>query len=283
MLFDDSAVRAIQEALAPLDPLFRGVSELGGSVLLIAFVLMGFWLLDRKSAIGIAFLMLFSSLLNYGLKQVFAMSRPPEQLHKIPESGYGLPSGHAQASGAFYTSASYASGRRWIFVIAGIVISLVSLSRVYLGVHYPGDVIAGAILGIALAVPFMYLWERHAPKMTDGLIKRSSLVLVPVFALVVVIYVYLGWSSALVPGAMLGLCIGLALPGRLPGPPKGARKAGLRVAVGSLFIAPFVALCYLAPSFDVLFAITFAALSSWLMPYVIFKMEKGDGRGEGAC
>lgn len=283
MLFDDSSVRAVQEVLAPLDPLLRGMSELGGSTILISFVLMGFWLLDRRSAIGIAFVMLFGSLLNYGLKQAFAMPRPPEQFHKISESGYALPSGHAHASGTYYTSASYASGRRWVFLIAGIVISLVSLSRIYLGIHYPGDVIVGAILGATLAIPFMYLWERHAPKMTDGMVKRGSLVLVPVFAIVVAIYMYLGWSSALVPGAMLGLCIGLLLPGELPKPPKGVREAGARAVIGSLFIAPFIALCYLLPSFDVLFAITFAALSIWLVPYVIFKMEKGDRLGEGAC
>ena len=124
MLFDDSAVVALQDVLAPFDPILRSASELGGSVAMVSLVVVTFWLCDRKTAIGIALVLLLSSLLNYGLKQVLAMPRPPEALHKVSESGYAMPSGHAQASGTFYTATSRQSGYKWAYLPAGAVVFL---------------------------------------------------------------------------------------------------------------------------------------------------------------
>jgi undecaprenyl-diphosphatase len=91
------------------------------------------------------------------------VSRPvPEPLLEAP-STYSFPSGHATVAFACATVLSLAVPRlRWpLFALA----ALIAFSRVYVGVHYPGDVLAGAALGILLAT---------ALRMLAGALRRSE-------------------------------------------------------------------------------------------------------------
>jgi len=99
-----------------------------------------------------------SSLLNLILKNIFRRERP---LHFrfIEEKGFSFPSGHAMASMSFYgfliiLIMSSKLGKKYKYflsIILGIIIFLVGLSRIYLGVHYPSDIISGYL------VSFMWL------------------------------------------------------------------------------------------------------------------------------
>ena len=97
------------------------------------------------------------------------LSRPvPEPLLEAP-STYSFPSGHATVSFACATVLALAVPRlRWpLFALA----ALISFSRVYVGVHYPFDVLAGALLGVAIAIALRMLaaaLRRSAPRMRQG-------------------------------------------------------------------------------------------------------------------
>jgi undecaprenyl-diphosphatase len=97
------------------------------------------------------------------------LSRPvPEPLLEAP-STYSFPSGHATVSFACATVLALAVPRlRWpLFLLA----ALISFSRVYVGVHYPFDVLAGALLGVAIAIALRMLaaaLRRSAPRMRQG-------------------------------------------------------------------------------------------------------------------
>ena len=88
------------------------------------------------------------------LKRIFERVRP-DIFPVIAESGYSFPSGHAMGAICFYGILAYFAGLglrskplRWgLMAAAGIYILLIGLSRVYLGVHYPTDILAGYAAG----------------------------------------------------------------------------------------------------------------------------------------
>jgi undecaprenyl-diphosphatase len=100
-----------------------------------------------------------------GLKAAFDRDRPPERyaepdpLVNVPESG-SFPSGHAATSFAAATILSFAFPRLAPFLL--VLAAAVGFSRVYVGVHYPLDIVGGALLGVAIAAAVRYLVRRRA-------------------------------------------------------------------------------------------------------------------------
>ena len=97
-------------------------------------------------------------LANLGLKELAARPRPDAALALIEETGYAFPSGHAVFAAAFYGALIYllsywrafpdrAALRRVIQVVLALLILAVGVSRVYLGSHWPSDVIGGFLFG----------------------------------------------------------------------------------------------------------------------------------------
>jgi undecaprenyl-diphosphatase len=157
-----------------LDPLFVGLSYVGsfGLIwLLIAVAISGFswsrpWLWTR---VGVAILV--AEGVSAALKEWFDRGRPPlsnpdpEPLVDLPAT-HSFPSGHATVSFACATVLALAVPRLRVPLYA--LATLISLSRVYVGVHYPLDVLAGAALGVGIAIALRKLAEvlrRSEPKM----------------------------------------------------------------------------------------------------------------------
>ena len=88
-----------------------------------------------------------SALLNLAAKPYFARERPSLWASIAPEHNYSFPSGHAMGSmtlAMVLVLLAWPTRWRWPMVIAMVVfVSMVGLSRVYLGVHYPSDILAG--------------------------------------------------------------------------------------------------------------------------------------------
>ena len=89
-------------------------------------------------------------ILNSLLKLLFARPRPNLFPPVVTETSFSFPSGHAMTAVAVYGLLSlllWQRGRHSWALLAGLWVPLVALSRVYLGVHYPSDVLASLALG----------------------------------------------------------------------------------------------------------------------------------------
>jgi undecaprenyl-diphosphatase len=140
-----------------LDPLFRGLTYAatdGLLWLLLALVLAYVW---RRPAVFFYVVVAdaVADLTSYGLRAAIPRQRPPlvypepVPLVHVPAS-HSFPSGHAATS--FACAAMLASFRPRLAPPLFLLAAAVAYSRVYVGVHYPLDVLAGAVLGVAVAV-----------------------------------------------------------------------------------------------------------------------------------
>jgi undecaprenyl-diphosphatase len=116
---------------------------------------------------------LISSGLNELLKNLFLRDRPADILYLVSAHSPGFPSGHAMTGLVFYAMLLLLFLRHQKkrpadnMVVTGLVcmwIFLIGLSRIYLGVHYPSDVLAGWTFGLFLYVLFEYATDRFARK-----------------------------------------------------------------------------------------------------------------------
>lgn len=150
-------IQAFQKALDTpfFDFFFRGVTLLDDKLVLVVVVIaIGIWGGWRWGAVS-AFLLSLSGIINYLLKNLFAEPRPafldPTIGPVLAHSPYGLPSGAAQTAMLLACLLIYAAlGRAWAW-IAGIAFGLsLSLSRVFIGVHFFTDLVGGWIVGAAI-------------------------------------------------------------------------------------------------------------------------------------
>ncbi len=147
----------VEHRLGVLDPLLEGLTYAGsfGIVwLVLAVALSGFSWRRPWLALRVAVTILIAEMVSGLLKLWVDRDRPPlanpdpDTLVRLPATG-SFPSGHATVAFACATTIALAVPRLALPLFA--LAALVAWSRVYVGVHYPLDVLAGAILGVALA------------------------------------------------------------------------------------------------------------------------------------
>lgn len=145
-----------------LDRVMVAITFLGEpSVLLGLCLALGIWLLRRRQrseATTLAIASLGAISLNFVLKDLFARARPTLWQRVVDVSLYSFPSGHAMISLVVYGMVGYLLAtrfKRWSALIVSLTILLIviiGLSRLYLGVHWPTDVIAGYAAGLVWLV-----------------------------------------------------------------------------------------------------------------------------------
>ena len=177
-----------------LDTLAEGITMLGEQYLFIAVITLVFWNISKKAGLLLAFSYLTSALVNVGVKVLVQAPRPFEILADIEgkrvhtATGYSFPSGHTQGAAGFLTAAALLLRRFWFSCFAFILMLLIALSRVYLGVHWPLDVIAGLFLGVLSAWGTYRLLDpmlNDPPRLQSLLLRGIALIVTLTLALFV--------------------------------------------------------------------------------------------------
>jgi membrane-associated phospholipid phosphatase len=147
-----------------LDFFFLGVTHLGDAAFIIAAAAALWWTWDKRAAARLLSIFLLSCALTYFLKNAFSLPRPDPGIVR----SFGLsvavnesfPSGHALGSTLFWGFLALRIRRPWMNGLAATLILLIGFSRIYLGVHFMRDVLAGTVLGAAFLAAA--LWSQEA-------------------------------------------------------------------------------------------------------------------------
>lgn len=140
---------------------FRTITQLGSPLVFVILASISFiflwWRRKRLQALFTCIAVTSGWLLNDLFKELWMRPRPPGEAFTYA-TGYSFPSGHAMVSMAFYGFLAYVvlsqGGEKGKVGAAalGLLVFLIGISRIYLNVHYPSDVIGGWLLG------FLVLW-----------------------------------------------------------------------------------------------------------------------------
>ena len=146
-----------------LTPIIKIITNFGGAIILGLITILILILIKNKK-IGLSVLINLCSVtvLNLVLKSILQRPRPNEY-RIINETGYSFPSGHSMISMAFYGFIIYLIYKniknkylKWISIILlSILILMIGFSRIYLGVHYVSDVLAGFLFSFSYLIVYI--------------------------------------------------------------------------------------------------------------------------------
>lgn len=141
---------AQQYAAPALTAFFKAITFLGSLEFYMLAIPIIYWLFDKHFGFRFAIFFTLSAYINSGTKFIFKTERPPLNLRLVTQEGYSFPSGHAQGSTAFWGFLALKLQESRAFILSAIMILLISFSRIFLGVHWPADIIGGIALGLFL-------------------------------------------------------------------------------------------------------------------------------------
>ncbi len=172
------------------------------------------WCFDFKTGVRTGVLFLLSAYLNFIFKEIIAQPRPfmlepgLQLVGLIQASDYGLPSGHAQGSLVFFGMLALLIRKRIFTVIASALILLIAFSRVYLGVHFPTDILGGWLLGGILLYGYSRFGENIEKKLGEQTLNVQFFSAIFISGLMLI---NLSHETIGVTGAFSGLCIGIII------------------------------------------------------------------------
>ena len=203
----------LKELLPGLDDFFFLISQIGGEIFLIVLLLVLYWTHNKKDAVLASYILITAIISNFWLKLVIANERPPSSSwHPSADPpNYSTPSGHAQNSVTFYGWFTARIKTWWMVIIAIIMTMLIGISRVYIGVHFLGDVLLGWGIGLITVLLCIYLEEPARNFLSRYETESLLLVLMTIGFLMTLLAAVLPPPPNDNFGAIGGLTIGFAL------------------------------------------------------------------------
>jgi membrane-associated phospholipid phosphatase len=228
-------IRTIQSFSHPsLTTLMRIITAFGSTQAYVILLPLVYWCIDEKKGLRLGIAVLVSAWINISLKFLLNQPRPffeayDPALGMIAEELGGFPSGHAQNSLVKWFIIASWSKRKWPYAAAALICLLISFSRIYLGVHFPTDILGGWMLGGLVLCAYFFLVKQLEPQPDGesrgrGFLKecierggfRAELMAAAAAAFIMILY--RPSEEAIMPGGMLfGMALGYSLNKRYIG------------------------------------------------------------------
>ncbi len=143
-----------------LTPIMKIFTFLGDEEFFLLFLPLAYWLW-RKEVMGrTGMVLLFTFVLNAIFKGIFQVPRPETIEHLVHAEDWSFPSGHSQGAMVLWGWLAYELKDRRAYLISGLLILGVGFSRVYLGVHFPTDVLGGFFIGLLTLLAYAWLLKQ---------------------------------------------------------------------------------------------------------------------------
>ncbi|WP_422448058.1 phosphatase PAP2 family protein [Thermoanaerobacterium sp. DL9XJH110] len=280
MEFQAEILKVIQSFHTPLlDGFFILITNLGSEAFYFALIPVIYWSRDKKLGLGLGSALIISMYTNVVLKEITAIPRPIgypgiRSLYTLSAGGFSFPSGHAQGSATLWSILMRRYNTCRAYVLGTGIIFIVSLSRLYLGLHWPLDVIGGIILGVFTAFIFLRIEKTKIP---------SNAALQLVFSVafpLVLLKIFPHHDVYKYTGMLMGIWLGAIFENKfIDFQPENRNffKTALKYTAGLTgFLAVYLGLKILLPPLDIFSMLRYFLLGLWLVagaPFIFKKFE----------
>lgn len=256
---------------------FTTITIMAESLFLVLFLAILYWLFDKTKAKKLAWFMLFNGVVNGVIKNIINMPRPfergvvkPVRMHTA--TGSSFPSGHTQSATSFWMGSMLLLKTKASIILGTIIIILTAVSRVYLGVHWPMDVLGGIGFGVIFTYFAAQLIDEEA-RFTKAHVIGSSMVCLVMLILKVAPDLY---KSA---ACLWGLCVGGYLEQvYIQFEVKGTKRQQLiKLLIGVLgLLIIYMGISKLLPAAKIIGMIKYSLVVLWIIagaPYLFKKLN----------
>lgn len=145
-----------------LTPIMKLFTDIGSEQFYLVVAPAILWCIDTTFGLRMIIFLLFNGMINTVLKVAFHGPRPYWYARDVKALGsaansFGAPSGHAQNSVVVWGTLAEQIKHRWAWILATLLMFLIGVSRIYLALHFPHDVLLGWVFGIIMLWLFMHL------------------------------------------------------------------------------------------------------------------------------
>lgn len=135
-------------------PFMQFFTNLGNELFFLLVAPILYWCINKKLGLRLGTFLLISTGINSILKLAFHSPRPYWVSKQVKpyshETSFGIPSGHSQNAAVVWGAIAVWVHKTWLWILAIFLILMIGLSRIYLGVHFPIDVLSGWLVGALL-------------------------------------------------------------------------------------------------------------------------------------
>ncbi len=221
-LFNEEILNALHLSIGGwFDYIMMFITDLGDELFYTIMLPILYWCWEKRAATAIGTIFLISAAVNDSAKAIFDQPRPaldkllPEMQEvsqkAVPERWHGFPSGHTQGSVAFWGSMIWFIRKPLVYILGAFMLIMVPYSRIYLGVHFLGDVMGGYVIGILLLlilIPLLILVEKYHTSVHEFIL-IGLLVIIPFILYNVIPGLGLDSIMGVLSGFLIGVLISM--------------------------------------------------------------------------